>query len=228
MISLSRNLRLRILSAIVLAPIVLTLILIGGVSFQILIVASAILMSFEWSNIISETHDITLNKREKTRWEIGGAIYITFPCISLLILRDMEHGLLIVLWLMLVVWATDIGAFAAGKTIGGPKLLPMISPNKTWAGLAGGIASAAFTSFIIAQWLGTIHIKEFTIIGGFLAVIAQAGDFFESWVKRYFGVKDSGTTIPGHGGLLDRADGIITVAPVVLFIALLRSDLFIW
>lgn len=228
MIKISENLRLRIISAAVLAPITMALISIGGVYFQIMILASAILMSFEWNSIINETGKAELTKKQKNRWVISGVLYISFPCISLLLLRDMENGLLIVLWLMLTVWATDIGAFAAGRTIGGPKLAPFISPNKTWAGLLGGMASAAILSFIFAQWIASPHSKELTIIGASLAVISQIGDFLESWIKRYFGVKDSGTTIPGHGGLLDRVDGIITVAPIVLFITLLRSDLFIW
>ncbi len=110
--------------------------------------------------------------------------------------------------LLLAVIATDIGAYFAGRSIGGPKIAPSISPSKTWAGLAGGMAGAA-----LVLMLGRGNGMAAEAIGGgaMLAIVAQAGDFFESWMKRRAGVKDSGKLIPGHGGLFDRVDGLLAV-----------------
>ena len=110
----------------------------------------------------------------------------------------------------IVTWATDILAYFAGRSIGGPKLAPRISPNKTWAGLAGGVAGAALLGWLTARNFEMEPI--FHWLGGPMALIAQAGDLYESWVKRRAGVKDSGTLLPGHGGVLDRLDGLLAVA----------------
>ena len=139
----------------------------------------------------------------------GGFLYIAIPAFGLIVLNWIWFG--IVYWLMVVTWATDICAYFAGRSIGGPKLAPRISPNKTWAGLIGGIAGAAVFGYLIAHLLELGY--PFLYIGGAMAVLAQAGDLYESWVKRRAGVKDSGTILPGHGGVLDRLDGLL---PVVL------------
>jgi phosphatidate cytidylyltransferase len=139
----------------------------------------------------------------------GGFLYVAVPAFALIVLNWIWFG--IVYWLMVVTWATDIFAYFAGRSIGGPKLAPRISPNKTWAGLIGGIAGAVVFGYIIAYWLELG--SPFLYIGGAMAVVAQAGDLYESWVKRRAGVKDSGTILPGHGGVLDRLDGLL---PVVL------------
>ena len=118
----------------------------------------------------------------------------------------------LVFWLLAVVWATDIGAYFAGRGIGGAKLAPAISPNKTWAGLIGGALAAALVGIIAARLLGSGAIP--LAVGGMaLAVVAQGGDLLESWCKRRFGVKDSSHVIPGHGGILDRVDGLLAVFP---------------
>jgi phosphatidate cytidylyltransferase len=139
----------------------------------------------------------------------GGFLYIAIPAFALIVLNWIWFG--IVFWAMVVTWATDICAYFAGRSIGGPKLAPRVSPNKTWAGLIGGIAGAAIFGYLTAYWLDLG--SPFLYIGGGMAVIAQAGDLYESWVKRRAGVKDSGTILPGHGGVLDRLDGLL---PVVL------------
>ena len=119
-----------------------------------------------------------------------------------------------VFWLLAVVWATDIGAYFAGRGIGGPKLAPSISPNKTWAGLIGGALSAGLVGTLAAGL--TDSDATLLVVGGMiLAVVAQGGDLLESWCKRHFGVKDSSHIIPGHGGILDRVDGLLAVLPVV-------------
>ena len=124
----------------------------------------------------------------------------------------------LVFWLMLVTWATDIFAYFAGRAIGGPKLAPRISPNKTWAGLIGGMAGAAVVG-AVAAWLFELD-PIFTFAGALMGLVAQLGDLYESRVKRRLGVKDSGTILPGHGGVLDRLDGLLPVVLVTLMLLL--------
>lgn len=139
----------------------------------------------------------------------GGFLYVAIPSLALIALDWAWMEL--VLWAMIVTWATDICAYFAGRSIGGPKLAPRLSPNKTWAGLIGGVAGAALFGFLIARAfdLGS----PFLWLGAPMAVLAQAGDLYESAMKRRAGVKDSGAILPGHGGALDRLDGLL---PVVL------------
>ncbi len=124
----------------------------------------------------------------------------------------------VILWILFAVWATDIGAYAAGRAIGGPKLAPRISPNKTWAGLGGGVLAAILIGVAAGAVVSWAPSLELAILSGVLAVVAQGGDLFESGVKRHFGVKDSSNLIAGHGGFLDRLDGVLAagVAMVVL------------
>ena len=143
-----------------------------------------------------------------------GFIYIALPSFALLVLRWTWAAL--VLWLMLVTWATDIFAYFAGRSIGGPKLAPKISPNKTWAGLIGGMAGAAIVGALAANFFGLG--APFFWLGAPMGLIAQLGDLYESAVKRRYGVKDSGTILPGHGGVLDRLDGLLPVAVATLII----------
>ena len=156
-------------------------------------------------------------KSAATAWMIAGVIYIGLPCLALVWLR--EQGRETLFWLLCVVWATDIGAYAAGRTIGGPKLMPSVSPKKTWAGLLGGIFSAAVVGAVTGL-LTDVSPSGVAEVSGGVAVLAQAGDLAESWVKRHFGVKDSSTIIPGHGGVLDRLDGLLSTAPLVAGICL--------
>ncbi len=143
-------------------------------------------------------------------WYGLGVLYTTVPCLALVWLREHPaQGRDIVIWLLLVVWATDIGAYAAGRTIGGPKLAPMISPKKTWAGLAGGIVSAGSVGALAGAILVLGKPIGLAMGGAALAVWSQVGDLFESHVKRRFGAKDSSNLIPGHGGLMDRLDGVL-------------------
>jgi phosphatidate cytidylyltransferase len=145
-------------------------------------------------------------------WMAAGAFYIVLPLAALLLLRAAPEpqGRGILIWLFLIVWATDIGAYAAGLTIGGPKLAPAISPKKTWAGLLGGMCGAALIAMWAGSWLDfTTSALQLGLMGAVLAVVAQAGDLFESFVKRRFDAKDSSQLIPGHGGFLDRVDGLL-------------------
>ena len=151
--------------------------------------------------------------------------YAGFAAIALAFLRgDDGAGLRSMLFLFAVVWATDIAAYAVGRTLGGPKLAPSISPGKTWSGAIGGAVAG------IAAGLGTAALAGIGITGLLaatallLTIVSQAGDLFESAVKRHFGVKDSSNVIPGHGGLLDRLDGFVAAIVIAAAIGLLRSD----
>lgn len=149
-------------------------------------------------------------------WAGLGPLYAGVPAVALIWLRgDDAMGRETLIWLMLLVWATDIGAYAAGRTIGGPLLLPAVSPKKTWAGLIGGVASAALVGLGCALVLSLPNPLALAAGSGALAVVAQAGDLFESWVKRRWQVKDSSNIIPGHGGVLDRVDGLLAAALAV-------------
>jgi phosphatidate cytidylyltransferase len=124
-----------------------------------------------------------------------------------------------VLFLLLVVWASDIGAYTAGRLLGGPKLAPRISPSKTWSGAAGGLAGAMAVGAAAALALHGGSVAHILPVAAGIGVAAQIGDLLESAVKRHYGVKDSGRLIPGHGGLLDRLDGLLTAAPVAALLA---------
>lgn len=144
----------------------------------------------------------------------GGLLYVGLPSFALISLSWVWETP--VFWILIVTWATDIFAYFAGRAIGGPKLLPRVSPNKTWAGLVGGIAGAALAGWLVAAWF---EMEPFFLwMGGPMAVVAQAGDLYESWEKRRAGVKDSGSLLPGHGGVLDRLDGLLAVAFVTILL----------
>ena len=148
-----------------------------------------------------------------------GIIYTGLPVLALLLIRKQPDGLLFAIWAMALVWMCDIGAFFVGRAFGGPRLAPMISPNKTWAGFVGGIiAAGAFGAVLHVGWGLPMRL---TLATPLLAVVAQAGDLYESWLKRQAGVKDSGTILPGHGGLMDRLDGLMPVAPIAAFLVML-------
>jgi phosphatidate cytidylyltransferase len=157
-----------------------------------------------------------LTRATAKRWISTGLVYAGLPAVALIWLRNQPDGLALVVWTMGLVWATDIFAYFAGRTIGGPKIWTAISPNKTWAGLAGGMAAAALFSALFAHFAGWPQpALGMALIGATLAIVSQAGDFFESWLKRRAGVKDSGTLLRGHGGVMDRVDGLVPVCIVV-------------
>jgi CDP-diglyceride synthetase len=156
-----------------------------------------------------------------------GILYCGLPVLSLMICRRQHafaggggiEGIVYTLWALALVWATDIGAYFAGRTIGGPKLAPRLSPSKTWAGLVGGVVLAsAFGAFMHAAYGLPLRM---TLATPALAVLAQMGDLYESGLKRRAGVKDSGNILPGHGGLMDRLDGLVPVAPAAALLVVL-------
>ena len=160
-----------------------------------------------------------------SKWSYLGICYVGFPALAFTLLRnDPEFGFAAILWIFLIVWAADSLAYFAGRTIGGPKLAPLISPKKTWAGLGGAVAGSTLVSSIFAHTFQLNSILALAILAGCLAVVEQAGDLFESSLKRFHGVKDSGALIPGHGGVIDRVDGLIVVAVAAALIGLLHSQ----
>lgn len=158
-------------------------------------------------------------------WALAGVVYGGIPAVALVWLRDeTDYGRAVVFWLLLLVWATDIGAYAFGRLIGGPLLLPAVSPKKTWAGLLGGMVCSAVAGWGVALGLGLGHPAALAVSSGALAVVAQIGDLTESWVKRRWGVKDSSSIIPGHGGVLDRVDGLLAAGAAVALVLLLGGE----
>ncbi len=156
-----------------------------------------------------------------------GAAYVALPGVALVWLRAQPGGMAIVLLVMLTVWFSDTGAYVAGRLFGGPKLAPSISPSKTWSGAAGGLLAAgmlgaAFAASVPRHLLPALHGEAKTaLVAGLLGIASQLGDLAESAAKRRFGVKDSGRMIPGHGGLLDRVDGLMAAAPAAALLLLL-------
>ena len=163
-------------------------------------------------------------------WFGLGQIYVFIPCLAIIRLRaDPTVGLQQIFWIVALVIAADTGAYIAGRGIGGPKLAPRISPNKTWAGLGGAVVSAAIVGAITAFLMDLAPVAILTVVSGALGVVAQAGDLAESAFKRHFGVKDASNIIPGHGGALDRVDGLIAVAAAVASINyLIGSSVLTW
>lgn len=154
-----------------------------------------------------------LRKKSGSRWAWWGIPYIALPGLALILIRQSpEYGLFAVLWLFAVVWSADTLAYVFGRLIGGPKLAPSISPNKTWAGLVGAVTGGLVASAVMGWYAALPTVWPVLVAGGVLAVLEQLGDLFESAAKRRFGVKDSGRIIPGHGGVLDRVDGLIFAA----------------
>jgi phosphatidate cytidylyltransferase len=174
----------------------------GGYYFAVLVAAAATMTFYEWTRMV---------RGWGAAWNIGGFVYALIPALAMLWVRDRsDDGLALILWVFILTWSTDIGAYFVGRAFGRAKLAPAISPNKTFAGLYGGVAAATILAGGWALFTG-LNSALFALAPLF-ALTAQGGDLFESWMKRRAGVKDSGDWLPGHGGLLDRLDGLVPVA----------------
>jgi phosphatidate cytidylyltransferase len=202
-----RELATRTVVGVMLIAVALVATFFGGTGFAIVVALVATIMYVEWTRMLSTWGPA---------WKVYGFFYCLLPAVSLLWIREQAEyagvgrGPDLLIWVFLVVWSTDIGAYFAGRAIGGPRLAPSISPNKTIAGLVGGVASAAI---LAGSWATLVKLPAVLLwLSIPLAVAAQLGDLFESSLKRRGGVKDSGTWLPGHGGLLDRLDGLVPVA----------------
>ena len=196
------ELLVRTVTGIVMIAVALLAAIEGGNLFAFLVAAIATLMFYEWTRIV---------RGWGAAWYISGFIYALMPALALLWIRERdEHGLYLLVWTFIVTWSTDIGAYFAGRSFGKRKLAPTISPNKTVEGLFGGIAAATLLggAWTLAMGLGPALLA----LAPVLAIAAQAGDLFESGMKRRAGIKDSGAWLPGHGGALDRLDGLVPVA----------------
>jgi phosphatidate cytidylyltransferase len=256
------DLGIRTAAALVLAPLALVAIYLGGAWFAIFLALMGLLMALEYVAIVHQASQrqfalhatavlaalflpqagkhwetlaaivilaglsIFLASRERggklSFWRVVGVPYVALPTAALGLLRSgADGGLEAVLWLALVVWATDIGAYFAGRLIGGPKLAPRLSPKKTWAGLVGGMVAAILASAGFCSFKG-LDVQMPAVLAAVLACVAQAGDIFESALKRRHDVKDSSALIPGHGGVLDRVDGLMAAAVVAAALGLWR------
>jgi phosphatidate cytidylyltransferase len=196
------ELAIRALTGLILIAIALIAAVQGGYVLAVLVAAIATLMFYEWTR---------MTKGWGAGWYLGGFIYALLPALALLWIRERDvHGLALLIWTFILTWSTDIGAYFAGRSFGRRKLAPRLSPNKTVEGLAGGVLAAALLggAWTIAMDLG----KPLLLLAPVFAIFAQAGDLFESGMKRRAGVKDSGAILPGHGGALDRLDGLVPVA----------------
>jgi phosphatidate cytidylyltransferase len=272
-----RDLRLRALSAAVLAPAAIACVWAGGLPWTVLMAAALALLAWEWVRLCgfstarlpglvvppvvlaaaactvlgaSGLALVVIMAGAMLAWGLGrlpafrpavtpawlalGVLQIGLAGVALLRLRgDGAVGLGNVVFLFLLVWASDIGAYLTGRILGGPKLAARISPNKTWSGAAGGlffamaVGGGAAYAMTLAPTPGSL--LRAALVAGLLGVTSQLGDLFESWMKRRFGVKDSSNLIPGHGGLLDRLDGMLTAAPAAaLLVLLLGEGLPLW
>ena len=270
----SRELKLRVASALVLAPIVLALTWTGGVAFAVLAVVAGVVMASEWATIvlgrswglprlaglglvalavaagagllpilpgrpevvvaavslICAAGVALVEARSATRiegrlWAPFGPFYAGLPALALAAVRAAPNGLWLVVFLFAIVWATDIAAYFTGRAVGGPKLWPAVSPKKTWSGAIGGLLAGAIAGVIVAHFAGVPRLVPVFVVGLVLSIASQAGDLFESSLKRRFGVKDSGWIIPGHGGLLDRVDGLVAAAAAAALVAAVNGGL---
>ncbi|HEY6434059.1 MAG TPA: phosphatidate cytidylyltransferase [Acetobacteraceae bacterium] len=204
-----RDLRRRTLASLVLVPVALALVWVGGIVFDVAAAALALGLSYEWARLCGR----------QPAWLVAGLVWIWISILALVVLRaDPIVGRANLIFVLLVVWATDIGAYLAGRTIGGTKLAPRISPGKTWAGAAGGLVAALLVGLVAS---GPAAFGRAALVAAGLSVVGQAGDLAESAVKRRFGVKDSGNLIPGHGGLLDRLDAALAAIPAAALLAIL-------
>jgi phosphatidate cytidylyltransferase len=196
------ELAVRTTTGLVLMALTLLAAVQGGNIFALLVAGIATLMFYEWTRLV---------RGWGAAWYLSGFIYALLPALALVWIRERDaHGIYLLVWAFIVTWSTDIGAYFAGRRFGKRKLAPRISPGKTVEGLYGGIAAATLLggAWALATGLGTALLA----LAPVLALAAQAGDLFESRMKRRAGVKDSAAWLPGHGGALDRLDGLVPVA----------------
>lgn len=260
---MSNELRLRIISAIVLAAVVLTATWYGGLVFKIISGILGLLVFYEWTRITKladvnpaghgwgwfalavisgnvmfgdPTLDVPLLLgffltalifpafRGPNFWLVGGILYAGLTAISLASIRGADStGLGAMIFIFAIVWATDILAYFVGRAIGGKKLAPSISPGKTWSGAIGGTFFGVLAGALSAFWFfGSVSVG-LIIVAFILSVVSQIGDLFESFIKRKFGVKDSSHLIPGHGGFMDRVDGLVFACFAVFIISLVST-----
>ena len=254
----SRNLLMRVIAALVLAPLAIAIAYAGGWLWLGFVTLAAIGLYVEWLTIvgartprvmaagiamllgvavwlgigrIGATYVIAalgvviaaLLSPHRRGWAALGGCYAFAALVASVVVRlDQTYGLAALMFILLVVWVTDIGGYFAGRGLGGPKLWPRVSPKKTWAGAIGGFAA----SLVVAAGFAVAGLGKtgpMLLLGAVLSIASQLGDLFESAVKRRFGVKDSSHIIPGHGGLLDRLDGFVAAIVLAAIFGFLRN-----
>ncbi len=209
------NLTLRVVSAAVLGPLALVTAYIGGWPFAVFWGAAAAAVLWEWIRLV-----------EGPLWIVAGVGYAAVLVIAPVALRaDAEFGFPAMVLLFAVVWSTDIFGYFAGRAIGGPKLMPAISPKKTWAGAMAGTVGSVIVTVVAARWFALSDLAEIAAVALALSVVAQLGDLLESGIKRRFGAKDASHLIPGHGGVMDRLDGFWAAALLAAAIGLTRGGM---
>ena len=209
------DLGVRVLSAIVMVAVAGMALWLGGWAWTLFVVAVGLGVLWEWTRL---AFAFEKGPAGQAMWLLAGLVYVGFGASALADAFDTGIDSASVLAIISVVAAVDVGAYFSGRTFGGPKIAPLISPSKTWSGLAGGAVAASLVICIEEFLFGAFRsnfIPGYAIFGLLITVVAQAGDFFESWMKRRADVKDSGTLIPGHGGLFDRLDGLLAVVFVL-------------
>ena len=228
------DLGVRTLSSVAMMSVAIGAIWLGGYAFMALILLVGLGVYWEFAKLALA---FARNMPARIIWLVGGLVYVGLACFTLLLFSAPFFGMTPTIMLIAGVIGTDVGAYFAGRTLGGPKIAPRISPSKTWSGLLGGMIGAGLMMIAIQAAIyafrggnagdGDVYLtygwQRLALTGAALAVVAQIGDFFESWMKRRAGVKDSGRLIPGHGGLFDRTDGLIAVAFVAGLITVSQS-----
>ena len=210
----ANELPLRVYSSLVLGALALAVTWIGGIVFALFWLAAATGVLVEWVRVTSW----------RPLWLVAGAAYAGLFVASMLILRsDPRFGFVAVIWLFALVWTADIVAYFAGRAFGGRKLWPAVSPNKTWSGAVGATVAGPLAGAIVIAAAGLALRPMHFVLMVVIVIVAQLGDLMESAIKRRFGVKDSSHLIPGHGGLMDRCDSLVTAAGMALFLGVARA-----
>jgi len=268
-----KDLPLRVVSALVLAPVAIGIAYLGGWIFAAFWGIAAIVVMWEWTTLVAASgrrsvlmtgivavalsvalaassavasealHDLRLAAaaivlvmgmlalaaiapRERASWLVAGVPYAGAMALAPIVLRsDAEFGFIAMIFVFAVVWVTDIAAYFVGRAVGGPKLAPRLSPNKTWSGSIGGLAGAVLAAVMVVHFGGAGSMPAAIVVAVALSTVAQIGDLAESALKRRFGVKDAGSLIPGHGGLMDRLDGFVAAAVLACLIGLAHGGM---
>jgi phosphatidate cytidylyltransferase len=268
-----KDLPLRVVSALVLAPVAIGIAYLGGWIFAAFWGVAAIVVMWEWTTLVAgparrsvlmtgivavalsvalaasstgasdDLRDLrfaaaaivlaigmpalaAIAPRERASWLAAGVPYAGAMALAPIVLRsDAEFGFVAMIFVFAVVWATDIAAYFVGRAVGGPKLAPRLSPNKTWSGSIGGLAGAVLAAVLVVHFGGVGGMPAAIVVAIALSTVAQIGDLVESAIKRRFGVKDASSLIPGHGGLMDRLDGFVAAAVLACLIGLAHGGM---